>query len=140
MDERGCRIWLEKLWKPHAINVNRSYLLLDEFRAHMQSTFTDKVNDLGTDVDFIPGGYASVLQPCDVGINKTFKGYMKDKYMTWCVEKYRNNRDIKLPFPKRADIVGWTNNAWKQFSYSLCRNLLPRVWLLFSSVRLRCIE
>ena len=56
----------------------------------MQGSFVRTINDLGTDVDFIPGGYTSILQPCDVGINKPLKNKFNDLYMNWVIEKYKN--------------------------------------------------
>lgn len=77
----------------------------------MQGAFTNKLNAIGADAEFFPGGYTSVLQPYDVGLNRPFNNHIKKSYMNWCVEKYEINWDLKLPFPKRADILARSNKA-----------------------------
>ena len=49
------------------------------------------------ELQLIPRGMTSVLQPLDVVINKPFKGYIKKKYIEYCYEKNRLvkvNRDL----------------------------------------------
>ena len=82
--------------------------LLDEFKCHMQGSFIRRINDLGTEVDFIPGGYTCLLQPCDVGVNKPLKQRIVDQYMGWAIEKYKDlGRDDKLKAPSRKEITIW---------------------------------
>ena len=45
-----------------------SYLILDEYWAQMCSSVVKPMNVLGTDVEFIPGGYTSKLQVLDIDI------------------------------------------------------------------------
>ena len=90
MDERVGKLWIEKIWKPYINGSIASFLLLDEFKCHMQGSFVRSINDFGTEVGFIPGGYTSLLQPCDVGINKPLKNKFDDLYMNWAIEKYKN--------------------------------------------------
>ncbi|POM58752.1 Hypothetical protein PHPALM_36559 [Phytophthora palmivora] len=37
MDERGCQLWLEKVWKPKVASHTTSFLMLDEFKCHSVS-------------------------------------------------------------------------------------------------------
>ena len=41
------------------------------------------IQDSGTKVDFIVSGYTNKLQVLDVGINKPFKGYIRESYQNF---------------------------------------------------------
>ena len=43
------------------------------------------IEDCGSAIDFIPAGYTSKLQTMDVGLNKPFKDYLREKYEEWMV-------------------------------------------------------
>jgi DDE superfamily endonuclease len=43
-----------------------------------------------TEVNYIPEGYASRLQVMDVGVNKPFKGYIKNELDDWLVANQKN--------------------------------------------------
>jgi DDE superfamily endonuclease len=48
--------------------------------------------DCNTEVDLIPGGYTSKLQPMDAGLNKPFKGHVIDNFTDWLIVN-RNKKD-----------------------------------------------
>lgn len=54
--------------------------VMDEFSVHMQSECVDFMQFCPTEVDTIVAGYTGRLQVLDVGINKLFKGYVKEEY------------------------------------------------------------
>ena len=58
---------------------------MDEFQVHLMATSLYAAKVCGTAVDFICGGYTSKLQVLDVGVNKPFKGYVRDAYENWMV-------------------------------------------------------
>ena len=67
----------------------------------MQDSFVKLINDLGTEVDFIPGDY---LQPCDIGIKKPLKNSFTNQYMKWTIDKYKDlgpGDEIKAPVGKK---------------------------------------
>ena len=78
----------------------------------------------GTAVDFICGGYTSKLQVLDVGVNKPFKGYVRDAYENWMVA---NPHGTKV---KRQDVAQWFWTAWERLSETTILN----TWNLVSSV------
>ncbi|OWY92923.1 Pogo transposable element [Phytophthora megakarya] len=88
MDECGCQIWFNKVWKPYAASYPSSLLFLDEFKCHIQSSFIQTLNSIETEPEIIPGGYTCVLQPCDVGINKPLKDGIRAQYNDWAVRKW----------------------------------------------------
>ena len=74
MDEQGCEIWLEKVWRQRPGGVrNKKFLLVwDQFSAHLMQKVNSKICALNTDVTVIRGGLTEVLQPLDVSMNKLF--------------------------------------------------------------------
>lgn len=123
MDEQNGRLWINRVWKPYAKLSNNSFLLLDTFQCQMQKYFVDKLHDIGTEVEFISGGCTSVLQPCDVGINKPFKHRLRERYMAWCVSKYQDlSPTQKLPVPYRQEIALWVSEVWESLEVGIVKN------------------
>lgn len=117
MDERGCQIWFDKVWKPYAASHPSSMLMLDEFKCHIQPSFIRTLNDIGTELEIIPGGYTCVLQPCDVGINKPVKHGIRNQYNDWAVRKMDGLQGgVREPVPEREDIIRWLVASWDAIS------------------------
>ena len=91
--------------------------------SHIHSNFTDAVDEKGTQVIQIPGGFTSVRQPCDVGIMKPFKTQLAEMCQSWKVSKYSNmGRTGKIPTPTRTDVLNWLNTIWNGFSAETIKN------------------
>ena len=105
MDNRVMSIWKEKVWFPYIQGSSKSALLLDAMESHIHSDFIDAVDERGTQVLQILGGFTSVCQPCDVGIMKPFKTRLAEKCQDWKVCKYSNiGGSGKIPSPARSDV------------------------------------
>jgi transposase-like protein len=116
MDESLMLEWIEKVWKPLAkLNNKVKYMILDECRSHLTAAVRKAFADCNTEVDLIPGGYTSKLQPLDVGINKPFKGYVSDDFTDWLIV----NRNRK---PTRQDVSMWILNGWNRVSEQIVLN------------------
>ena len=63
-----------------------SMLCLDAFRGHLTDAVREKIHSLASDLAVIPAGMTAVLQPLDVSINKTLKGYVQEQYEKWFCE------------------------------------------------------
>ncbi len=116
MDEELMLEWIDKVWKPSKEHDKIAYLILDECRSHMTADVRKAFADCNTEVDLIPGGYTSTLQPLDVGLNKPFKGYVSDNFTDWLI----NNRNMK---PSRQDVSGWIDNGWNRVPEQIVLNL-----------------
>lgn len=57
------------------------------------------------------GGFTSVLQPLDVGINKPFKDHIKTRFTKWANETYTVGM-AQVPLPSRRDVLIWVRDAW----------------------------
>ena len=60
MDNRVMSIWKKKVWYHYIQGSSKSALLLDAMESHMHSKFIDVVDEKGTEVIQIPGGYIRV--------------------------------------------------------------------------------
>jgi len=75
MDEVCVMDWIEKVLKPYVSTAPQDVvplLLLDEYRCHIMGTVVTAINELGVDVEHIPGGCTCLVQPIDVGSNRPF--------------------------------------------------------------------
>jgi hypothetical protein len=71
-------------------------------------SINNRINELGTEVDIIPGGYTGSVQVLDKGVNKPFKGYLREQFKEWmCTNGSRRRRS-------RAEVAQWIAKAWDQ--------------------------
>ena len=79
MDERVMLMWFEMVLKPY-VNMAPDnmvpLLFLDSYCCHMMNLVVNVIQDLGVEVEHIPGGCTSLCQPVDIGINKPFKAFL----------------------------------------------------------------
>jgi hypothetical protein len=107
MDEEKMLDWIYRVWSPFATQQNElTYLIIDECRTHMTANVRKAFLEVGTEVDYIPGGYTSKLQMLDVGVNKPFKNNVRHEFDTWLV----GSESLK---PQRQDVSMWIDAAWK---------------------------
>ena len=78
VDHRVFKYWIDQVWAPFALEKgDNTYLLMDEFSAHLMASCSNQIKGCGTTIEYILGGYTSKLQMMDVGVNKPFKGYVR---------------------------------------------------------------
>jgi hypothetical protein len=114
-----CKVWKPIVHGTGGASSGPSLIILDEFRAHMTASTIDAFEKLGTVVDFIPGGYTSVLQPLDVGINKPFKDRFRSLYNAYCVEHF--DGDL-VPKTDRFAVASMVVNAWNEIPPQMIKN------------------
>lgn len=120
MDAAIMHQWIEKVWSPFCADKSSTYLLMDEYPPHMCSSVVRGIQDCGSEVDFVPGGYTSKLQVLDVGVNGPFKVYVRS-----CYEEFMLRNDGKKP--RRIDVARWISEAWKKVSVETICNTWTRV-------------
>jgi hypothetical protein len=101
--------WIERVWKPwiEAQQLESSLLIVDSFKGHTTSSVFNALNDCGTGVDIIPGGYTGDVQVLDVGINKPFKNGLQPGF-----EMFLRNRTSSKQKPSRVEVSKWISAAW----------------------------
>jgi hypothetical protein len=78
--------WIHEVLAPHVVTAPPGIvplLFLDSFAVHMMGSVVNKIQELGVEVDFIPPGCTGLVEPVNVGYNKSFKAKVKDQYMDW---------------------------------------------------------
>jgi DDE superfamily endonuclease len=93
VDQRVFTYWIAEVWKPFTVQrADKTYLFMDEFSVHLMTTCCNAIKDCGSEVDYILGGYTSKLQVMDVGVNKPFKGYMREAYENFIIGNPENRK------------------------------------------------
>ena len=90
MDEAMMLQWVKEVLEPWSKNVPDGivhYLLLDSYKCHLMSSVVHATQDLGIEVDHIPGGCTGLVQPLDVGVNKHLKNWIRRKWEEYMFEE-----------------------------------------------------
>jgi DDE superfamily endonuclease len=114
VDEALMLVWINKIWRPVTVHNNITYLILDECCSHLTMAVRKTFADCNTEVDLIPGGYTSKIQPMDVELNKPFKGFVSDKFTDWIVNRNK--------IPTRQDVSAWIYSGWNRLSEQIVVN------------------
>lgn len=122
MDETAMLDYVERVWKPYITSrrLKRTLLILDSFSAHMVSSVTDAFMELGTEIEFIPGGCTSSVQPVDNGINKPVKDRQRSKYQEYKLGQSDSNEGQSAA-PTRKLVASWIKDSWEELSEDTCR-------------------
>ncbi len=78
--------WIEDVLKPYVANIPPGIvpiLFLDSFTVHKMGSVVNAIQALGIEIDFIPPGCTSMVQPVDVGYNKPFKAKLREQYRNY---------------------------------------------------------
>ena len=108
MDERVMHLCIDKILKPHIDQAPPGIvplLLLDPYHCHMMQSTVNAIEDLGVEVEHIPGGCTSLCQPVDVNVNKPFKSRMRRLCEEWMISTGLVHKG-KIP-PTRKHIAEW---------------------------------
>ena len=90
MGETCMIMWVEEILAPYVATAPAGIvplLGLDSYRVHMMASVVHLIQELGVEVEYIPGGCTSICQPLDVGVNKPLKVQIRRKWNDWMVEK-----------------------------------------------------
>ena len=62
------------------------------------------------------------LQPLDVGINKSFKDYVKEEYRQWRMNNISFTAEGYIKKPEKKQFLLFISKAWEKISESVVRN------------------
>ena len=82
-------MWVEMVLKPYVDTAPDNVvpiLFLDSYHCHMMNLDINAIQDLGVEVEHIPGDCTSLCQPVDIRINKPFKAFLR------CYENCKQER------------------------------------------------
>jgi transposase-like protein len=112
MDEDVMIAWVNKILKPYVESAPDGIiplLLLDSYRCHMMGSVVKCIQEIGCEVQHIPGGCTSLCQPVDVGVNKPFKNKLKERWESWMIaEGILTNTTSP---PSRKQVAEWVKEA-----------------------------
>ena len=100
MDERAMIECIDNILKPiieTALENVVPLLLLDSYQRHMMTSVVEGIQQLGAEVEHIPGGCISLCQPVDVGINKALKMLIHKDWEDWMLDSGINILVVKPP-------------------------------------------
>jgi hypothetical protein len=123
MDEEIMLLWVEKVLKPYVAMCPDGIvplIFMDSFRCHMMANIVKACQDLGVQVEHIPGGCTYLCQPVDIGVNKPFKTQMRNLWENWMIDYGLTTGITKAP--ERADIAEWVAQAKDLLTEQIVRN------------------
>ena len=130
MDERCMLLWVDLCLKPHVATIPTGIIpiiFLDSYRCHMMASVVDSIQELGVEVEHIPGGCTCLCQPVDVGINKPFKKRICDLWQTWMMgDMSQGTTTVTVSAPTRELIRDWCIDAYKQMQSET--NIIQNAW------------
>jgi hypothetical protein len=88
MDGKKCFLdWNTRVWTPFtqrpAASGHGFYMIMDEFKFHLMGTCLNAIQNTGTEVDFVIGGYTGCVHILDKGVNLPFKSYAREEFENW---------------------------------------------------------
>jgi len=112
MDEEMMIAWVKDVLAPyvamapdHVVPI----LILDMYQCYMMSSVVQMIQELGVEVQHIPGECTSLCQPVDVGFNKPFKDRMRRQWINWMTNEGVVHDTTSLP--SRLDVAKWVHAA-----------------------------
>lgn len=124
VDEELMLEWVDEVLAPHVAKAPAGVsplLLLDSYKVHMTNKVVSKIQNLGVELEHIPGGCTGLCQPVDVGINKPFKNAMRKHWNQWMIEVGLQGGNMTKP-PSRAEIAKWITESYYGMSLAVRKN------------------
>jgi DDE superfamily endonuclease len=117
--------WVDQVWRPFCANRPKTLLILDVHKAHFARESQDALQECGTEVLFVPPGYTSKCQTMDVGVNKPYKGYARERYFVFLRARLSVNET-----PHRYDVACWVVEAWEKVTVSTILNMWRHIGIV----------
>ena len=131
MDEQVMLMWVEKVLKPYVKSAPEGIVplfLLDSYHCHMMASVVNEIQDLGVEVEHIPGSCTYLCQPVDIGINKPHKKHMRCQWEIWMISEGMVKGTTSPP--TREQIVNWAKYANETMSEVNICNAWLETWTI----------
>jgi hypothetical protein len=120
MDQKHFLDWNTRVLTPFTqrpgASGHGSYMSMDEFKFHFMGTCLNAIQNTGTEVDFVIGGYTGCVQILDKGVNHPFKSYACEEFENWMLT------NISSRHPARAEAASWVDTVWKKITEETIKN------------------
>lgn len=80
----------------------------------------NKIEDLGVQVEHIPGGMTGLCQPIDVGIGKPLKNRVRNLWEDWMIEQ--GGDTVEFTAPSRKVVADWVVSSLFELPEQIGRN------------------
>ena len=90
MDKDTMIQWVDEILAPHVELFPPGIiplLALDSYQCHMMALVVHRIQNLGVEVEHIPGGCTGLCRPLDVGLNKPLKCYIRKEWNNWMLDE-----------------------------------------------------
>jgi len=105
-------------------------MILDMFSAHTCVAVIRAFNMVGTEVEVLPGGCTSCVQPIDNGINKPVKDYARRLYSDHKIRSIEEHD--KVIAPSRQQVARWISDSWTELTTEIVlkswKTRVPYYW------------
>ena len=125
MNEEIMKSWMGTVWKKrkNCIFSPRALLIMDSMRANIKDSIKDICKSVGAKISIIPGGLTKILQPLDVGINRSFKSKLRSELEKWMLEGAHSFTDGgKVRRASYAEVVQWVKMVWEAVKTTTIKN------------------
>jgi hypothetical protein len=92
------------------------YMIMDEFKFQFMGNCLNAIQNTGTEVDFVIGGYTGCVQILDKGVNRPFKSYAREEFENWMLT------NLSSRHPTRGEVASWITTAWNKITQETIKN------------------
>jgi hypothetical protein len=127
MDEQVMLVWVNKVLVPYVTTAPDNIvplLILDSYRCHMMGSIVQRIQELGVEVQHIPGGCTSLCQPVNIGFNKPCKDRDRWAWNNWMMVEAIIQGTTCLP--TRLDVATWVANTMEEMKRE--GGIIHNVW------------
>jgi hypothetical protein len=132
MDEEMMNVWIDIILQPwkdqHDANnppIQLPIPILDPYCVHQMGSVVNQIQSMGIEVVPIPAGCTYLCQPIDVGINKTIKTRLHEKWEDWMTGG-EGIQDGVVKEPSRKVVAEWLVETYTGITATLSDQLLLR--------------
>ena len=124
MDASMMQLWYNEVWVPYFCDVEcESEFLLDDHVCHKSESLNELLQESKTVRIMVPPNFTSIVQPCDVGINKQLRDRLKKVANNWQQAQHEKlTPGDRMPTSKGADILEWLGKIWREFPNEILKN------------------
>ena len=116
MDESTMKKWLAECFAKRPggfFRRSKTLLIFDSMRAHITEGVKQAIKSTNAILAVIPGGTTKLIQPLDIGINRSFKANLCQLWEQWMTEgEHSFTKTGRLRRATLTEVCSWIMQAW----------------------------